>query len=257
MKSANLKILLICLVSLLPTRLLFAQERALPDTLKSATADSVAVAALDSIAVAGADSLAAAGIDSLALAGRDSIAVAGMDSLAVAGADSLAMADSLAAPKVVLTEKQKRKMYRDSVKAVKDSIRLSTPRILETCAFPDSLYYEKIFAWNTNTYFNKQERIQVDTTFNDWYTESPFFHEDVNATYLGVIGSASQNFNWFKRREFDIAPFYAPYLAYTYTPETMPFYNTKTPHTILAYWGTLFSYTNKEESSMKFMNTQN
>lgn len=257
MKSANLKILLICLVSLLPTRLLFAQERALPDTLKSATADSVAVATLDSIAVAGADSLAAAGIDSLALAGRDSIAVAGMDSLAVAGADSLAMADSLAAPKVVLTEKQKRKMYRDSVKAVKDSIRLSTPRILETCAFPDSLYYEKIFAWNTNTYFNKQERIQVDTTFNDWYTEYPFFHEDVNATYLGVIGSASQNFNWFKRREFDIAPFYAPYLTYTYTPETMPFYNTKTPHTVLAYWGTLFSYTNKEESSMKFMNTQN
>ena len=90
----------------MPTRLLFAQERALPDTLKSATADSVAVAALDSIAVAG--------IDSLALAGRDSIAVAGMDSLAVAGADSLAMADSLAAPKVVLTEKQKRKMYRET-----------------------------------------------------------------------------------------------------------------------------------------------
>ena len=119
MRSAFVKILFISLVSLMPTRLLFAQERALPDTLKSATADSVAVAALDSIA--------AAGIDSLALAGRDSIAVAGMDSLAVAGADSLAMADSLAAPKVVLTEKQKRKMYRASVKAVKDSIRLSTP----------------------------------------------------------------------------------------------------------------------------------
>ena len=86
-----------------------------------------------------------------------------------------------------------------------------------TCAFPDSLYYEKILAWNTNTYFNKQERIQVDTTFNDWYTEYPFFHEDVNATYLGVIGSASQNFNWFKRRDLDVAPFYAPYLPYTYT----------------------------------------
>lgn len=256
MKSANLKILLICLVSLLPTRLLFAQEVALPDTLKSSAVDSVAIAAMDSIAVA-PDSIAVGARDSLVaggmLAAVDSIAVA--DSLAVG--DSLAVADSLQSTAVELTERQKRKMYRDSVKMVRDSIRLSTPRVLNTSAFPDSLYYEKIIAWNTNTYFNKQKRIDVDTTFNDWYTEYPFFHEDVNATYLGVIGSATQNFNWFKRRELDVAPFYAPYLPYTYTPETMPFYNTKTPYTVLAYWGTLFSYTNKEESSMKFMNTQN
>lgn len=245
MKSANLKILLICLVSLLPTRLLFAQESALPDTLKSAAVDSVAVAGRDSVAVA-----ATAGADSLALAGMDSTMVSSQDTTGVT-------ADSTKTSGRNLTPKQIRKMHRDSVKAVKDSIRLSTPRVLETCAFPESLYYEKIMAWNTNTYFNKQKRIQIDTTFNDWNTEYPFFHEDVNATYLGVIGSASQNFNWFKRREFDIAPFYAPYLTYTYTPETMPFYNTKTPHTVLAYWGTLFSYTNKEESSMKFMHTQN
>ncbi len=239
MKSANLKILLICLVSLLPTRLLFAQETALPDTLKSA--------AMDSTILSSADSLALAAVDTLAV----------KDSLGVAAGDSLAVKDSLKSQVKQLSEKEKRKMYRDSVKAVKDSIRLSTPRILQTCAFPDSLYYEKIIAWNTNTYFNKQKRIDVDTTFNDWYTEYPFFHEDVNATYLGVIGSATQNFNWFKRREFDVAPFYAPYLPYSYTPETMPFYNTKTPHTVLAYWGTLFSYSDKEESSMKFMNTQN
>ena len=222
----------------MPTRLLFAQEIALPDTLKSVQPDTIGIAS-----------------DSLRLA-ADSLGIA-IDSLGVA-ADTLGAAtDSLIAPGKVLTEKQKKKMYRDSVKAVKDSIRLSTPRVLETCAFPDSLFYEKILAWNTNTYFNKQKRIEVDTTFNDWYTEYPFFHEDVNATYLGVIGSATQNFNWFRRRELDVAPFYAPYLPYTYTPETMPFYNTKTPHTVLAYWGTLFSYSDKEESSMKFMHTQN
>ena len=229
MKSANLKILLICLVSLLPTRLLFAQETALPDTLKSA--------AMDSTILSSADSLALAAVDTLAV----------KDSLGVAAGDSLTVSDSLKSQVKQLSEKEKRKMYRDSVKAVRDSIRLSTPRILQTCAFPDSLYYEKIIAWNTNTYFNKQKRIDVDTTFNDWYTEYPFFHEDVNATYLGVIGSATQNFNWFKRREFDVAPFYVPYLPYSYTPETMPFYNTKTPHTVLAYWGTLFSYSDKED----------
>lgn len=258
MRSAFVKILIISLVSLMPTRLLFAQEAALPDTIRSATPDSVAVAAMDSIALAGLDSLALASMDTLALSGMDSLALAGVDSLTHSAADTLgAASDSTANTKPPLTEKQKRKLYRDSVKMVKDSIRLSTPRVLETCAFPESLYYEKILAWNTNTYFNKQERIQVDTTFNDWYTEYPFFHEDVNATYLGVIGSASQNFNWFKRRELDVAPFYAPYLPYTYTAETMPFYNTKSPHTVLAYWGTLFSYTNKEESSMKFLHTQN
>ncbi|MBO7763553.1 MAG: hypothetical protein J6S16_01285, partial [Bacteroidales bacterium] len=165
MRSAFVKILIISLVSLMPTRLLFAQEAALPDTLRSATPDSVAVAALDSIALAGLDSLALASMDTLALSGMDSLALAGVDSLTHSAADTLgAASDSTANTKPSLTEKQKRKLYRDSIKMVKDSIRLSTPRVLETCAFPDSLYYEKILAWNTNTYFNKQERIQVDTT---------------------------------------------------------------------------------------------
>ena len=44
---------------------------------------------------------------------------------------------------------------------------------------------------------------------------------------------------------------------YGYTPENLPFYNTKTPYTELAYWGTLFANKEKEESNIKILTTQN
>lgn len=219
MRCANIKILLICLVGLLSTRYIFAQT----DTTKTPVMDSLAIAS----------------------------ALPDSTVLTSAADSSIQQAVS------ELTAKEKRKLHRDSVKAVRDSIRISTPRILVTSGLPDSLYYKKIISWHTDTYFNKLKRAKIDTTFNDWYTEYPFFKEDVNATYLGVIGSPTQNYNFFRRNEMDIVPFYAPYLTYSYIPETMPFYNTKTPHTVLAYWGTLFSYSDKEESSMKFLHTQN
>lgn len=219
------------------------------DTTLKTSVDSALVSALDSTLVSMADSTLISPLDSTLISPLDSTISSVMDSTAVSS-DSLS-----SAPK--LSEKERKRMVRDSIKAVKDSIRRATPRILNTCALPDSLYYKKIIAWNTNTYFNKLNRVKVDTTYNDWHTEYPFFKEDINATYLGVVGSATQNFDYFKRRELDIAPFYAPYLTYTYTPETIPMYNTKTPHTVLAYWGTLFDYQDKEESSMKFLHTQN
>lgn len=194
--------------------------------------------------------------DSLSVV-RDSVIVAGSDTLSTPQDSLIAPpSDSLAAGKV-LTPKEARKQRRDSIKMVKDSIRRATPRILETCAIPESLYYKRMLIWNSDPYFNKVKLVEPDTTFNDWYTEYPFFKEDVNATYLGVIGSATQNFNYFKRHDFDIAPFYSYYLPYTYTAESMRMYNVKSPCTELAYWGTLFSYKDKEESSARFMHTQN
>ena len=64
-------------------------------------------------------------------------------------------------------------------------------------------------------------------------------------------------YDFFKREEAENAFFYTPYMVYNYTPETLQMYNTKTPYTELAYWGTLFANSEKEESNVRVMTTQN
>ena len=205
----------------------------------------------------------------------------------LAAADSLTESDSTAADSVrVLTKRELKRMAKDSVRkvkdaykdsvamvkqhmadsihhikdsirSVKDSIRWSKPRVLETIFLPDSLYYDRIISWTTGTRVNEYRHADMDTTFNDWYTEYPFYKEDIDAVYLGTVGSAVQNVNFFKRRESDIFKAYAPYITYSHTPENMPFFNTKSPYTELAYWGTIFAFKDKEETNVRFMHTQN
>lgn len=146
---------------------------------------------------------------------------------------------------------------KDSIRAYKDSIIENTPRILSTYVIPDSMQYKRIITWNHDRYFNDIELKEIDTTYNYHFTEYPFFKNDVNATYLGVIGSPTESYDYFKREEAENAVFYTPYMMYNYTPETLPMYNTKTPYTELAYWGTLFANSEKEESDVRVMTTQN
>lgn len=248
--------------------------KATRDSLKASTRDSTALAVTDSLSIQDSlvieDTLSIS--DSLAI--KDSLSIA--DSLTIADSlaipDSLAVADSLAVTDStsladsikVYTEKELKRMRRDSVKAVrdsikavKDSIRLALPRILETSAFSDSLYFKRILSWNSDNKYNNLTPARIDTTMNDWYTEYPFFKEDVNATYLGVIGSPTQNQNFFTRKDVGIFPAYTPYMTYSFYPENMPFYNVKSTYTELAYWGTLFAYKDKEEANIRILHTQN
>lgn len=163
--------------------------------------------------------------------------------------------DSVAAVKQAVRDSVHRQ--RDSLKSVRDSIRWSKPRVLETGFIPDSLFYKRILAWNTGPYVNEYRHADLDTTFNDWYTEYPFYKEDIDAVYLGTVGSATQNVNFFRRHQFDRFKAYAPYLTYSHVPETMPFFNVKAPYTELAYWGTLFAFKEKEEINVRFLHTQN
>ena len=149
---------------------------------------------------------------------------------------------------------------KDSIRARKDSIIEATPRILETFAFPDSMHYKRIVTWNHDRYFNDVRNLRdqwADTSYNHNFHEYPFFKKDVNASYLGVIGSPVQLYDYFKRQEEDNAIFYTPYQIYSYTADNLPQYNTKTPYTELAYWGTLFANKDKEESNIKILTTQN
>lgn len=288
-------ILCACVIILmLPCSAFIIRGMSMPyDVMAGVPQDSLSVQA-DS--VIGQDSMlkdSLAGPDSLVI--PDSLSVPDSsvvsDSLllpdSLAAADSLTQSDSTAADSVkVLTKRELKRMAKDSVRkvkdaykdsvamvkqhkadsihhikdrirTVKDSIRWSRPRVLETVFLPDSLYYDRIISWTTGTRVNEYRHADMDTTFNDWYTEYPFYKEDIDAVYLGTVGSAVQNVNFFKRREFDIFKAYAPYITYSHTPENMPFFNTKAPYTELAYWGTIFAFKDKEETNVRFTHTQN
>lgn len=146
---------------------------------------------------------------------------------------------------------------KDSIKAYKDSVKEATPRILETYIVPDSLQYKRILMWTHEPKTNAITLQKIDTTYNYYFHDYPFYREDVEVSYLGMAGSPEQHYNYFRRREEPNVIFYSPLQVYSYTPKTLEQYNTKVPFTELAYWGTLLSNSQKEESNIKILTTQN
>ena len=211
--------------------------------------------------------------DSLIEAG-DSIQLHLLDSLYTKDSTDIAIRDSLAwfgslsrkEQKKVIKEQQLPILMaradsilnrRDSILAARDSVIAATPRILETFAVPDSMQYKRLITWTHDMYFNNIELHEQDTTYNYHFNDYPFYKEDVNVSYLGVIGSPVQTYDYFKREEEENVVFYSPYRIYNYSPDNLPMFNTKTPYTELAYWGTLFANQEKEESDIKILTTQN
>lgn len=186
----------------------------------------------------------------------DSLRKMGLSDTILASIDSARRADSIASIKVY-SAKELRRMRRDSIKEEREKAIRNTPRVLQSYIFADSIVNTRIFAWQHNSYVNRQELVKIDTSFNYHFHDIPFQRDDINGEYLGVNGSAAQPFNYFKREKEDIFPFFSPYMTYTYMPNTLPFYNTKTPYTELAYWGTLLSNKQKGEDNIKFLHTQN
>lgn len=150
-----------------------------------------------------------------------------------------------------------KKVMKRNRKEERDSIRIHKPRVLETFAVPDSMYYERLLMWTADTKFNELHFQKQDTTFNYHFYDYPMFKKDVNATYLGTIGSATLYHNWFKREEYKDAPMFTPYAGDSNTPDNLPQYNTKSAYTELAYWGTLFAMKQKEEAELNLLTTQN
>ena len=146
---------------------------------------------------------------------------------------------------------------KDSLKAHRDSVKEATPRILETFAVADSLQYKRIIQWTHEREFHKMSVSEPDTSYNHWFHDYPFYRKDVNATWLGVAGSALQYYDWFNRSSENGVSFYNPYEAWTYSAKTLPMYNTKTPYTELAYFGTIFANSQKESDNLHILTTQN
>ena len=149
---------------------------------------------------------------------------------------------------------------KDSIKAYKDSVRQSIPRVLQAYAIPDSMYYKRIITWKHDRDFHNLVELrdmEADTSYNRSFNDYPFFNEDLNASWLGVSGSPVQLYDYFKRQNEENVIFYTPYRIWNYSAEDLPQYNTKTPYTELAYYGTLFANKEKEESNVRVLTTQN
>lgn len=190
------------------------------------------------------------------------------DSAAIAKAEHLRWYNSLSRKErkkydmeqmlpIKLHEMDSLKKAKDKEQQRKDSIIENTPRILETYALPDSMQYKRIITWTVDQDFHQMDPKEPDTTYNYHFYDYPFQRKDVNATWLGVAGSPVQYYNFFNRKSEERVEFYEAQESWSYTPSTIPHYNSKTPHTELAYFGTLFSTDKMESDNLHLMTTQN
>ena len=228
------------------------------DSLARPGADSLAV--LDSIPPLDSATLAAIA-DSIRLKGLhdslDHIFWGEIDTTSLPYLDSASRAyfDSLA--QFLPDTHDIKRAIRRIRKEERDSIKASIPRVLESFVVPDSLYFRPILIWTSDKKYNEFTEQGLDTTANSNFYEAPMYKKDISATYLGTSGSATLYHNYFRREEVPDAPMFTPYIGDSYTDETLPQYNTKSPFTELAYWGTPFANKKAEDSNLKLLSTQN
>lgn len=213
---------------------------------------------------------------------RSDSVLATSDSLDWRRIDSIYLADSAAFAKAEflkwynsLSPKERRKYDKEQLIPIKlheaDSIRRAkeekqerrdstikaTPRILETFAISDSLYFERMIVWKTDPDFHKMEMVNYDTTYNYRYYDYPWQHKDVNATWLGVAGSPVQYYDYFNRKSRDGVDFYAAQEPWSVGLEDLNHFNTKVAYTELCYFGTILAANAKESDNLHLLTTQN
>lgn len=150
-----------------------------------------------------------------------------------------------------------RQRAKEEKKAQRDSIIENTPRILETFALPDTMQYKRIVRWQLDQYFHRMNVEVEDTGYNYRFYDFPFQRQDVNSSWLGTAGSPVQFYNFFKRVSTEDVEFYKAFESWSSNPSTIWHYNSKTPHTELAYWGTLLASNDKASDNIHLFTTQN
>lgn len=180
------------------------------------------------------------------------------DSTGLIMLDSLGsfLVDSLAS----FTVKELRRMAREKrreEKAIADSIYKSTFHSLDTYVVPDSLLYRRVISWTHEEYYNDLYFKQIDTNINSNFHDYAHMKKDVGAVYPGTAGSPVLTHNFFKREEKKRFGFWNGGLSEAYDRETLPFYNAKSPFTVMSYSGTFFANKEEEELNVGFLHTQN
>ncbi|HHV04740.1 MAG: putative porin [Bacteroidales bacterium] len=232
----------------------------LPDSLRSFTPGTLSLMRLmDSLGLPLRDTIRIPTLDSAGKQVRDSLGfLYQTDSTGLIRLDSLGsfMIDSLATftPREL---KQMARQKRKEQKAVADSIRRSTFHPLESYVIPDSLRYRRVISWTSDDYFNKLAFKQIDTNINSNFYDYAHMKNDVGAVYLGTASSPVLTHNYFKRKTNDRFDFWSAGMCEAYDRETLPFYNAKSPFTVMSYSGTIFANKETEEMNVSFLHTQN
>ena len=229
----------------------------------------------DTVQVAEADPFAVPGLDSLVSLTDSTLAI----SLAqMRGDDSTFVEDNIFQHWYATLDNKARRRYdreqmipilqarKDSIeeakafaKAYRDSVFKATPRILNTYFLPDSLQYKRIVSWTHSRDFHDLTILDSDKAedpnyhFNDY----PFLRKDVNATWLGTSGSPVLYNNFFLRKSEEGEMFYDAVEPWTFSVQSLPMYNTKTPYTELAYYGTLFESEQTTSHNIHILTSQN
>lgn len=214
---------------------------------------------LDSLGLPLSDSVRIPTRDSMGLLARDTLGfLYQLDSLGLIRTDQEGsfLIDSLATftPKELkLFARQARK----EAKAEADSLYKAAFHMLESFAVVDSLRYRRVISWTHDAYFNDLRFREVDTNLNSNFHDYAYLRNDVGATNLGIAGSPTLTDNYFKRKTTERFDFWSAGMTEAYDRETLPFYNTKSPFTVMSYAGTLFNNKQIEESNVYFLHTQN
>lgn len=107
---------------------------------------------------------------------------------------------------------------------------------LNSSYFNDSLNRIRLFAWNINTYTNIPARVKLDTGQRNVQRGYPFYKDGhVGAVYLGNVGGAAIDFDFFKVKPQTPFFFQNVYQHFVGTPENIKFYNTKVPYSNVRY----------------------
>jgi len=106
---------------------------------------------------------------------------------------------------------------------------------LESYFFNDSIRALPNFQWTLSRLFNRVRIEPLDTTLADWRIDYPFYREGVGDAPLGGLGQGSLPINYFDRPTDADFDFSAPFHAYVFTPENVPFFNGKKPFTQMTY----------------------
>ncbi len=127
---------------------------------------------------------------------------------------------------------------------------------LESYLFVDSIKQLNAFSWRHNPYNNNIERVGIDTMLNGFNHDYLFFQNgSVGSAYLGNLGGASTQLDYFKRKNSTPFSFLDAYSDYIYTPENVQYYNARRPFSQLTFF--MSGQTKRAEEQLRVLHSQN
>ncbi|MFI3267457.1 MAG: putative porin [Rikenellaceae bacterium] len=137
-----------------------------------------------------------------------------------------------------------------------DSVAKRAVKPMLSYLFTDSTKMQNVFSWKFSQQNNSVSLIPIDTMLNDFQKDYIFLqNETVGAIYLGNLGGAETNIDYFKRADMKNFSFLNAYADYLMTPENVRFFNGKRPFTQLSFF--MSGQSSRAEEQLRVVHAQN